>query len=600
MSKLASQPNNATGISGSLDAVYERTEDCLERAIKSFDSKIVEGPPGGGKTTTAFKIASRSSEAFVYLTKREDLYEQGERLSDEFDLSHEIIPSPHRDCPSFDEDSPQFDPEAKSLYDFGVNAARIHAELDLDCSPNCEYMQKWETFDDDPADIIIGHYKHAYLSSLIEDRIVIIDEFPGGAFEREFNNADAMISRFLRSVDRIPFDDFLDLIENRDDLDRVKAVYAWFRRNGVGTDDRTIIEANENDRYHTLAPFLTYTVLNTIKNGNGFEVPWFNLTGIEAGFEESSPFSGLETERLAAVDREQQSIHVLTPPDLSGARGVVGLDGTPTPMMWELATGEDFDHLSVLDREKEMSAYVRDFLGVTVKQTNEHLKPYHGGHITENRDEAILYGVEVKEGQKPALIAPEKALEAYREAGILDRTGLSMNYAQVLSSNDFKGEPVGVIHGAPHPGNQPVKKWAAYFGIPVDGEGEGMNKTYGEFGDEIYRHFVHNQVLQAILRFGRGESDATVYVNTAAIPDDSIEVDSMANPELFNSPNKRKIADHLRDAGADGATKKDLKKTAEIESMTTVENILYDFRDKGLVEDEVVPGPYPTVYRWSR
>lgn len=599
MSKLASQPNNATGISGSLDAVYERTEDCLEQAIKSNGSKLVESPPGSGKTTSTFKIASRSGETFVYLTKREDLYKQGERLSNEFDLSHKIIPSPHRDCPCFDEDNPQFNSEAKSLYDLGVNAARIHSELNLDCSPNCEYMQKWETFDDDPADIIIGHYKHAYLSSLIEDRVVIIDEFPGGAFERKFNNADSMISRFLRSVDQIPFDDFLDLFENRDDLDRVETTYAWFRRNGVGTDDRTIIEANENDRYHTLAPFLTYTLLNTIKNGNKFEVPWFNLTSIEAGFEESSPFAGLETERLAVVDRERQSIHVLTPPDLSGACGVVGLDGTPTSMMWELATGEDFDHLSVLDREKEMSEYVRDFLGVTVKQTNEHLKPYHGGHVTENRDEAILYGVEVEERQKPALIAPDKALDAYRDAGILDRAKLSMNYARVLSSNDFKGESVGVIHGAPHPGDRPVKKWAAYLGVPIEGEGEGMNKTYGEFGDDIYRHFVHNQVLQAILRFGRGESGATVYVNTAAIPDDSIEVDSMANPERFNSSNKRKIADRLRDAGDDGATKEDLKEVAET-SMTTVENILYDFRDAGLVEREDKPGPYPTVYRWSQ
>lgn len=596
MSNLESKPDNNSGISGGIDAVYQRTEDFLERAIRSNDSKLVESPPSSGKTTSTFKIACRSSEAFVYLTKREDLYEQAERLSNEFNLTPKVIPSPHRNCPSFDEDSPQFNSEAESLYDFGINAARIHNELDLDCSPNCEYMQKWEAFDDNPDDIIIGHYKHAYLSSVIEGRVVIIDEFPGGAFEREFNNADKMISRFLQSEDRVPFDDFLDLIENRDDLDRFETTCAWFRRNGVGTNDKSIIEAEENDRYHTLAPFLVFTVLSTEKYENGFEIPWFNLAEIERGFKRSSPFDGLETERLAAVDRERQSIHVLTPPDLSGAHGVVGLDGTPTLMMWKLATGEDFDHLSVLDRKEEMGAYVRDLLGITVKQTNDSLKPYHGGRVTKNLDEAILYGVEVEEGEKPALIAPKKALDVYRDAGILDRTESSMNYSLVLSSNDFKGAQVGVIHGSPHPGNRPIKKWAAYFGRSVEGEGEGMDKTYGEFGDKIYHHFVHNQVLQAILRFGRGETDATVYVNTAAIPD-SVEIESELNVKRFNRENKRKVADYLREVGDSGATVGSITADLNI-SESTVRRRLNDFLDYSLVESEDNPGPHPTVYRW--
>jgi len=599
MNEFKSKPDNSTGDSESLTRIYERTEDFIQQAIDTESSTLVESPPSSGKTTSVFKIARESSETFVYLTKREDLYEQAEEKCDKFGLSSKVIPSPHRDCDCFDEDSPQFNSEAKSLYDLGVTAARIHANLNLDCSPNCEYMRKWRTFEDDPAEIIIGHYKHAFITSLIENRIVIIDEFPGGAFERDFNNADRMISRFLQSVERIPFDDFLDLIQNRDDLDRVETTYAWFRRNGIGADDRTIIEANDNDRYHALAPFFAYTVLNTDRVGNGFEIPWFNLTEIESGFEKSSPFAGLEIERLAAMNRERQSIHVLTPPDLSRARGVIGLDGTPTPIMWELATGEDLDHLSVLTRKENMDAYVRDYLGITVKQTNKHLKPYHGGHVTENRDEAILYGVEIQEGQKPALIAPKKALDEYRDANILNRTKSSMNYGRVLSSNDFKGEQVGVIHGAPHPGNQSIKKWGAYFGKSIEGEGKGMDKTYGDFGDKIYHHFVHNKILQAILRFGRGETDATVYVNTAAIPDDSIEVDTMVNPELFNSPNKRKIADYLRESADDGATKEELKAVAET-SLTTVENILYDFRDEGLIEDEIEPGPFPTVYKWSQ
>lgn len=53
-----------------------------------------------------------------------------------------------------------------------------------------------------------------------------------------------------------------------------------------------------------------------------------------------------------------------------------------------------------------------------------------------------------------------------------------------------------------------------------------MGRTYGEFGDAVYEHFVHNQVLQSVLRLGRDTSagEATDYVNTAALPD-WVEVD---------------------------------------------------------------------------
>ena len=97
----------------------------------------------------------------------------------------------------------------------------------------------------------------------------------------------------------------------------------------------------------------------------------------------------------------------------------------------------------------------------------------------------------------------------------------------VKSSNEFETESLGVVAGMPFPSDDLVRIWAGFCGEAVEVTGNGdekLMKSFGEFGDKIYRHFAHNQVVQAVLRFGRDESvyeneGATVYLSTHAIPD---------------------------------------------------------------------------------
>lgn len=575
-----------------LDDIYQQTKQLLRQSLNTSRSTLIDAPPGCGKTTCIFQVINETDAHFTYLTKREDLYKQAEELSEDFGVTATIIPSPHRVCPSFNQDSSHYEPEADSLYKRGIRAGPLHDLLNLACAPDCPYLQFWEGFDADDQDVLVGHYKHAYISSVIEDRFVILDEFPGTAFEQEFEEAPRMIGRFLNNTDGMPFDDWDDLIVH--DYSQWKVACEWFAENGVEVDTRTLVETDETTRYHSITPFLVWAVLEAQKGDNGFGVPWFNH---EPSDTISAAFGDLDNNRRVAIDHERREIQLLTQPYLRDAKKVIGLDGTPFPKQWELATGEDYDQLVLFDQSDDLNTYIHDILGITIKRCSDHLKPYHSGHITPNRDEAILFGVEIAEGQKPALIAPKKALDKYRDTGILDRAKRSMNYAQVLSSNTFKGESVGVIHGSPHPGDATLKKWAAYFGHHIEGEGRGMNKTYGDFGDEIYQHFVHNQVLQAILRFGRGESEATVYVNTAAIPD-WLDIDATVTVEYFNTENKRIIADYLRDVEAEGATKSNLTDVTGI-SKTTIEDVLYEFRDHDLIEEEQSDWPYTKIFRWS-
>ena len=612
MSDSGRQPNHDTGRRGpeggvagfsgntTPDAVYQETERILRRAFDARQSILLDGPPGSGKTTAAFKVISETDGEYTYLTKREDLYEQAEALGDEFGVDVTIIPSPipgeipsREYCPSFDPDSPHYDPEAPELHSLGVRAGPLHDLLDLTCKPDCPYHQFWADFDASDHRALIGHYKHAHIPSVIEGRTVIIDEFPDSAFQQSFEDAPEMIGRFLNDTNGMPFDDWDDLIKA--DLGQEMQAYEWFAENGIEMDAETIAETDPTTRYDSITPFLTWAVLESEKRDNGFSIPWFNLVQSDTI---SAAFGELRNHRRVAIDHRKREIHLLSQPDLGDATHVIGLDGTPLPEQWQLVTGENLDRKSLFDCAGELNAYIHDTLGVTIKQTSDHLKPYHGGNVSANRDEAILYGVEVEEGQKPAVIAPNKALEAYEDAGILRRAKRSMNYANVLSSNAFKGESVGVILGAPHPGDATLKRWAAYFGYDIEGRGKGMAKTYGDFGDRIYEHFVHNQVLQAILRFGRGQSEATVYVNTAAMPD-WLDIRGKVKPKRFDTANKREIADCLRMSGDDGATIKALDHALDI-SEKTIRRTLTDFVDSDVVVvEQDSEWPYAKNFRWS-
>jgi len=540
-----------------------------------------------------FDIAIQTDKPLTYLAKRIDLYEQAIDLCESRDIEHELVPSPYRDCPAFDEDSSTYDPLAVQLYTLGISAADIHTSPELPCSPDCAYMQAWDDFEPDATDVIIGHYTHAYIRSIIEDRVVIVDEFPGDAFEQEFTEHEQAITNFLQNADGLPFSDFFDPIEHRDIL--FDQAHGWFVDNGVTANPEIVADLEDGERYHTLTPFLVYSMLMAVDHGNGFELPTLNLLDPDHRHYPND----IDLNRAVAIDRERAELFVLTQPDLTDARAVVGLDGTPTPKLWELATGVDFDHEQVLPDADARNKFLLDAFEVTVKQANNSLKPYHYGDITLDRDVGLLYSVEVAEKECPAVITTQNARKQYERSEATTHIDGMTNFANVLSSNDFSQKTVGVIQGCPHPGDHILKRWGAYFGHTIEADGKGTNRAYGEFGDAVYEHFVHNQVLQAVLRFGRDTSvgNATVYVNTAALPN-WVEVDEKVEPTLFSTENKRAVADFLRGRGSRGATKQKIADNVDI-TKRTVGTYVSDWADNGILTTDRGTGRDPNRYIWD-
>lgn len=220
-----------------IDKVHSRVESRLQEAILETENVLIHAEPGTGKTYSTFKVISKSTGDFTYVTSREDLYDQAIDNCKEFGIQYQLVPSPYRGCPCFDSDDHRYTPEANNLYKLGVFASIIHDKLDLPCNSECKYMREQESFDQEANGVIIGHYKHLYRTSIVTDRTVFVDEWPGQAFETDFSSPSKIMNPFIENTDGIPFKHYTDLREN-EDHNRERKVYDWFRDNdGITTDE---------------------------------------------------------------------------------------------------------------------------------------------------------------------------------------------------------------------------------------------------------------------------------------------------------------------------------------------------------------------------
>jgi hypothetical protein len=241
-------------------------------------------------------------------------------------------------------------------------------------------------------------------------------------------------------------------------------------------------------------------------------------------------------------DRANRATFLLRPPALDYASGVVALDGTPTPRMWELTLGERLNHRPVLQPE-ERAEYVTEALNLNLVRTTEYVKPYNSpDHVNTDRDAALLEAIGDQHGELPSLITTTAAKGTknttgeYEKAGILELDeegrvvdGLvssAKHYGNVLGSNEFDDTRVGAVIGSNHYGDGYIAKWAAYAGESVptgddarpDGQ-KGTDLSYGPFGDDVLTHMREHDTLQAAMRFGRDGNGAVVYVHTDTLPE---------------------------------------------------------------------------------
>jgi hypothetical protein len=530
----------------SLQNARERTQNAIETAIEDRQDTLIDALPSAAKSSGSIRAAAARREPILFLTTRgnEEQYGQIAEWCDEQGLTHETLPSVKRECETM---NGEFGPEAKeraeSAYQRGVTGKELHMHLDMPCDNTdgmrCSYKAAWDRLETNPEndgapDVLIGHYLHGYLYNVSESRTVIIDEFPGDAYEfsmygRALSRA---VTRYLESTE-LPFEDFTDLLTERESTDKRRDSHIWFDENSPTRSPTQALNTNDG---HALAPLITAMLIDC--GGERHD--------LGNGWEYARQYDDARISARGGFDRENQEIHILQPPAFTGANATIALDGTPTKQMWNLAVGPHLHHRQILDDDTRKS-YIRDALALQVLQTTNAVKPYSSnplsehvghddtGHVAVEQDAALLAGIEDQHGERPALITTQNAKKAYQSddatAHILqfarentwDAVG---HYGNLHGSNERGDTRLGAVIGSRNFGDGFVQKWGAFAGESVpepDRSGKetrGVNLSYGGgIGDEIHRHMTVSETLQAVMRFGRDGNGAVVYLHTNTLPD---------------------------------------------------------------------------------
>jgi DNA-binding transcriptional ArsR family regulator len=500
----------------SISDARERTVAAISDAYETGDRVLVEALPTMGKSYGAIKAAAETGEQVTVLTGRgqKEQYAQFKDWAAEFGLSYYQLPSFTRDCPTAAGDhGEEWREKVLGWYRRGATPQVIHAYAEdllgrpLPCQcddegnhTDCPYAAKWD-FDADEYDVLIGHYTHAYKENVTSGRVAVLDEFPAGAYESTLSGTalQGAVSYWLDCTDAVPFDDYTDLVENRDDETRRADGLAHLLDDELESDEKHVLD---DHAAHADAPLAVFTLLAGEDLGNGFE---------KAGFED---------DRTGVFNRETGEVSVLQPPSFDYASGVVALDGTPTKRMWEESLGTRLNHREILQGD-ERTEYVRDALNLNIIRTTEYVKPYNSAdHVNTEQDAALLGRVAEQHDEKPGVITTTTAEEEYDAEGVLDLVDDTKHYGNVLGSNEFKEKRLGAVIGSNHYGDEYLQKWGAYAGETVERNTEkGAGLSYNGFGDDVLTHMREHETLQAAMRFGRDGNGAVVYVHTDTLPE---------------------------------------------------------------------------------
>lgn len=547
-----------------------RVQAAITDAIDSRTNSLIDALPSTGKSHGTVKVASTTPHDFTILVGRgrEEMYDQYAQWADEYNLSSYRLPA-LTDCPvGGNEDHDQHD-MFMAHYNLGAGVAEIHEHYGdkLACQEGCPYMTRWD-FDPDNYDILIGHYVHAYLPPITTGRVVVLDEFPGDAYETMMPGSKHAES--LASVVDGPIT-ASDLKERRSDLWTKPDLRSRF----MEPDGSCTVESDPSlafDETDTDAPLVLATYLFAEDLGNGFE---------------AASFDGKHT----IFNRENESWHALIPPDLDYAHTVIGLDGTPTPAMWDLTTEAGFDHRQILDNS-ERRQYLTETLGHEYIQTTQYVKPHgkHGKYVNQNEDIALFNWIAEQHDPDPALITTQRAEKIYKRQDGFDFEVL--HYGNLLGSNKFANRRVGVVSGSQHFGDGFIKKWGAFAGEPIKREGgKGADLSYTGIGDEILTHMREHQTLQAVLRFSRHGDGARVYVHTNTLPE-WVEIQGQVSVRVLSDGHEEVIT-AVQDQDEEFA-QRDLE--IDISDRQT-RRLLEDLVDQGYLERETRRGRY--YYRVS-
>lgn len=246
------------------------------------------------------------------------------------------------------------------------------------------------------------------------------------------------------------------------------------------------------------------------------------------------------------LDRNGHGARLHTPPARTDVDGedvpLVGLDATGRAPLWSVVLGEDVVTDDIHDTPCERARFLENALDLRVFQADDRPRPYSGDPSSKDTDgdvallEAIAEeyagidaprqrGEEAVEVGRPAAITTKGVREVLEGDARLDDVVAEWDhYGNVTGSNDLGAHRLAAVLGSQHYGDDAIERFCALAGEEVDTERGGAWGAELDYGSDLantyLKHMREDQTTQAILRFARGDSGATVVARTSAIRED--------------------------------------------------------------------------------
>ncbi|WP_193361368.1 hypothetical protein, partial [Halococcus hamelinensis] len=482
-----------------------------------------------GKTYGAVKAAHNAGKEVTICEPRTEKYADLVEDCEHIGLSAKVLPAfdgkneqvERAYCPtaSGEYDNPDAETpvseKVKNQRARGVSPIEIHENFEdehgypIPCQEHrdCPYLRAMRELQPENYDVLIGHYSHAFVERFVEDRIVVIDEFPAGAYVNSLAGDVLRESVFQWAKDNpeLPFDSLDELTGGALSENDIAASNKWF---GSGYPQRDSTGLTHNRRLFADTPLAVYTLLNGTRLDNG-------LKYCELG----NGRTGVYNPRVGR--KGKLTFYLLNRPNFDAAEQVVALDGTFDKTMWKLATGIEFEVENVLD-EKRRESYIKDTLGYHIYRISIHSRPTSGGRYTDpERVRLIRETIEDTYDTDLAFIGSYGDMYKHEtnlaEADVLPKD--SHNREDVIGSGMFENHNLGLIWGSNHFGDDYVKMWSALGGESASRNKDVRNPDYGSLGNRVVRWMRESLTAQELFRIGRDRSKSVIYVYTAHTPE---------------------------------------------------------------------------------
>ena len=214
----------AGAVDDPVERARERTTEAISDALGSGEQVLLEALPTLGKSYGSVEAAARTGEPVTVLTTRgrKEQYDQLREWCDKHGLESYTLPAFTHDCDTANgEHGAEWKETVRDWYRRGATPKVIHKHAEselgrpLPCQAgehSCPYTLKWD-FDPTEKDVLVGHYAHAHKRKVTASRTVIVDEFPGGAYESCLDHGlEGAVTYFLKCHDELPFDDYTGLL----------------------------------------------------------------------------------------------------------------------------------------------------------------------------------------------------------------------------------------------------------------------------------------------------------------------------------------------------------------------------------------------------